>query len=97
MCSQPCIFSDWKNVNGVKIGYRVTVYYVICESERFVPFEIHTFTSQSEAIDNAVLARECGVFSEFGFRYIYVSPHSYSSIYNRIEEYVSQTRFNSEC
>ena len=97
MFKVPCEFKDWNNINGVKIGYRVTIYYVICESERCIPFEIHTFTSQSDALDNAMLALECGVFSEMHRDYIYVSPTQYPVIYKMIEDYVSQTSSNKEC
>ena len=97
MLKVPCEFKDWIDKNGVKVGYKVTIYYVICESERCIPFEIHSFTSQSDALENAMLALECGVFSEMHRDYIHVSPKSYPVIYNLIEDYVSQTNTNQKC
>lgn len=94
MFKVPCEFKDWKDKNGVKVGYRVTIYYVISESERCVPFELHSFTCQSDALDNALLALECGITAEVQRSYIFVSPKFFPHIYDLIEDYVSQTDFN---
>ena len=92
----PCEFKEWKDKNGVKIGYKVTIYYVVCESERSIPFDLHSFTCQSDALDNALMARDCGIFAEVQRCYIHVSPTFYPSIYNAIEEYVSQPKTDRE-
>lgn len=81
----PYEFEEVKFIHGNLKGYWVT-FYILFDGNKF-----HHFAHQSDAIDNALLARESGVYvTQFSQR-IYVSPHAHSQIFYEIENYVQGT------
>lgn len=91
----PCEFKEVKNVNGVVVGYRCCFYSVISYSDRSdCPISITPFNTQSDALDNALLALECGVFAEVQAHRIFASPHLFPELYHKIKEYVSCSNYD---
>lgn len=57
----------------------------------------YTFYHESECIENARLARECGVKVTTFEKEIIVNPTCHTDIYNAIDDYVSLSDSHKEC
>ena len=66
-------------------GYWVTLF-CFFDGER-----IHHIFHQSEMLDNAQLARECGFSLTEFLHKVLVTPHVHPEIFNKIESYVSRS------
>lgn len=95
----PCTFKEAKNVNGVHIGYRCTFDLLLVESvsDSSMPIQPYVFTSAAESIDNALMARECGLSVSNQLIYVLVTPTQFPALYKMIHDYVSQTNNDKEC
>lgn len=95
----PCTFKEVRNVNGIHVGYRCSFDLVLVEavSDSTVPVQPYVFTSVGEALDNALLARECGLSVSCKNISIVVTPTHFSNLYNAIREYVSFPDNDKEC
>lgn len=84
----PYEFEEAKFIHSNLKGYWVT-FYILFDGKTF-----HHFAHQSDAIDNALLAREAGVYVTQFFQRIFVSPYAHSDIFNEIEDYVHRSHFD---
>lgn len=84
----PFEFHESKFIHGNLKGYWVTFYIL------FDGYNFHHFAHQSDANDNALLARECGIDVTQFFKRIFVSSYSHSHIFNEIERYVQGSDFD---
>ena len=89
----PCTFKEAKDVNGVHIGYRCTFDLLLVEavSDSVMPIQPYIFTSVADSIDNACMARDCGLSVSSQLVYILVTPTHFSALYNLIHDYVSSS------
>lgn len=85
----PCDFKLVRNVNGVKIGYRVSLHILLVWNHGEI--ESHAFLRISSALDNAELARECGLPCCLLSNSVIVTESHFSELYQLIEDYVSST------
>ena len=87
----PCTFKEAKNVNGIHIGYRCTFVLLLTESvsDSLMPIQPYVFTSSAESIDNALMARECGLSTSSQLIHILVTPTEFPTLYKAISDYVS--------
>lgn len=85
----PCEFKLVRNVNGIKIGYRVNVHILFVWNHDTI--ESHAFLRVSQALDNAELVRECGFSCTLVSSTVVVSESSFPELYQIIEDYVSST------
>lgn len=84
----PWIYSKVNDKEGNFLAFRVRLdFIVVNRSNDPYIFDIYHFTSQSDLMDNAQLAKELGLEVEFGSTYIYASPRCHSTIYNQIIEH----------
>lgn len=81
----PCDFRPARFVHPNLKGYWVHLYLL------FDGQTTYTFFHQSDMLDNSLLAIECGRNIIPFHQEILVTPTQFSDLYNKIEEYVSDT------
>lgn len=70
------------NINDDIVGYYVQ-FYVVFDGEHFYSFNCH-----SDAVDQTLLIQESGVYCMMFTKEILVTPTAFSSIFNKIIDYV---------